>query len=141
MTEVPINYWAVLVAAISSLVTGGIWYGPIFGKKWMSYMGWRPEEMERRKKSATVGYIVMFLGSLVMAFVLAHALVFASTYMKVSGASAGLMAGSWNWLGFVAPVTIGAVFWEGKPWGLFFLNAAYQLINLLVMGVILAVWM
>lgn len=141
MPEVPINYLAVLVAGVSSMVTGFLWYGPLFGKKWLQYMGWRPEEAEERKKGATRGYVIMFIGSLIMAYVLAHALVFASEYTKTTGVSAGLMVGFWNWLGFVAPVTVGAVLWEGKPWGLFFLNAGYQLLNLLVMGIILAVWM
>lgn len=138
--QVDINYLAVLTAAISSMVTGGLWYGPLFSKKWIAYMGWNPAEMEQRKKAATKGYMVMFIGSLLMAYVLAHALVFAGSYLKASGASAGLMVGFWNWLGFVAPITIGAVLWEGRPWGLFFLNAGYQLLNLLVMGVILALW-
>lgn len=140
MPVVPINYLAVLVAAASSMITGFVWYGPLFGKKWMAYMGWRPEESEQRKKGATRGYIVMFIGSLLMAYILAHALIFAGTYLNSSGLSAGLMVGFWNWLGFVAPITIGTVLWEGKPWGLFFLNAGYQLLNMLVMGVILALW-
>ena len=76
-----------------------------------------------------------------MAYILTHALVFATSYLKVSGWQAGLSTGFWNWLGFVAPVTMGAVLWEGKPWGLWFLNAGYQLVNLLVMGVIIASWM
>lgn len=50
------------------------------------------------------------------------------------------MVGFWNWLGFVAPVTLGGVLWEGKPWKLWGLNNGYQLLSLLVMGVILALW-
>lgn len=47
------------------------------------------------------------------------------------------MAGFWNWLGFIAPVTLGVVLWEGKPWKLWVLHNAYYLLALLVMGVIL----
>lgn len=50
------------------------------------------------------------------------------------------MAGFWNWLGFVAPVTLGAVLWEGKHWKLWFLNNGYYLVTLLLMGAVLALW-
>jgi hypothetical protein len=76
-----------------------------------------------------------------MSGVLAHSLVYASAYMKVTGVSAGLMAGFWNWLGFIAPVTLGVVLWEGKSWKLWFLQGGHYLVSLLVMGVILALWM
>lgn len=80
------------------------------------------------------------IAALVMAFVLAHALIFAATYLKVNGVKAGLQAGFWNWLGFAAPLTLGAVLWDGKPWRLWFLNAGYWLVALLAMALILALW-
>lgn len=141
MPQVEVNYLAVLVAAIASMVLGGLWYGPLFGKKWMAYMGWAPDKAQEMKKGATKGYVFQFIGSLVMSYVLVHALIFAGAYLKVSGLSAGLMAGFWNWLGFVAPVTLGAVLWEGKPAGFWLLNNGFYLISLLAMGTILAVWM
>ena len=85
-------------------------------------------------------YLMAFVGSLVMAFVLSHALEFASDYLNTSGVSAGLQTGFWNWLGFIAPVTMGSVLWEGKSWKLWTLNNAYHLVNLLIMGVIIALW-
>jgi hypothetical protein len=30
--------------------------------------------------------------------------------------------------------------WDGKPFGLFVLNASYYLVSLLAMGVVLALW-
>lgn len=106
-------------------------------------MGWDPNDtvrMEAMKKSGQKMYLYQFIGSLIMAYVLAHALVFASAYLKVEGVSAGLTVGLWNWLGFVAPVTLGSVLWEGKPKKLWILNNAYYLLLLMVMGVILALW-
>ncbi|MBI5644836.1 DUF1761 domain-containing protein [Candidatus Kaiserbacteria bacterium] len=143
MDIVPINYLAVIVAAIANMVLGFLWYGPLFGKTWSHLMGWgemTPDKMAAMQKKARLGYAVSFVGALVMAFVLAHALVFASTYLKVEGVHAGLAAGFWNWLGFVAPVTVGAVLWDGKPWKLWFINAGYYLVTLLIMGEILALW-
>ena len=141
MPVVPINYLAVFAAAVSSMILGFVWYGPLFGKPWMALMGMTPQKMEEAKaRGMGKSYATMFVGSLVMSFVLAHSLEFASTYLHVSGVSAGLMAGFWSWLGFIAPVTLGSVLWEGKSWKLWFLNNGYYAVLLPLMGVILAVW-
>jgi hypothetical protein len=132
---VPVNYVAVLGAAIVSMVIGYVWYGPLFGKMWEREM-----KMKMESKNMGKSYGLMFAGSLFMAFVLSHATIFASTYLQVTGVSAGLMSGFFNWLGFVAPVTLGSVLWEGKSWKLWSLNNGYYLVTLMVMGSLLAVW-
>lgn len=137
---VPINYLAVVVAAAVSIVLGFLWYGPLFGKKWMALAGITPPQTGEEKKGMTRSYLLMTLGSLVMSYVLAHAVVFGNGYLMTSGASAGASAGFWNWLGFIAPVTLSVVLWEGKSWKLWFLNNGYYLISLVLMGVILSVW-
>ena len=144
VTAVPVNYWAVIVATIASMAIGFVWYGPLFGKKWIAEMGWTKEHLEGKRadsKKMTRQYVLMALGSLVMSFVLLHNITFGSAYLHITGISAGLQAGFWNWLGFIAPLTLGAVLWEGKSWKLFCINVGYYLVTLLVMGCILAVWM
>ena len=141
MPPVPINYGAVLGAAIASMVIGGLWYGPFFGKTWMALSGMTTDKINAAKqKGMGKSYGIMFVGSLVMSYVLAHALFFASAYLGVHGVLAGLMSGVWNWAGFIAPVTLGVVLWEGKSWKLWFVTSGYYLVSLLVMGVIVAVW-
>jgi hypothetical protein len=136
-----INYLAVFVASITSMVIGFLWYGPVFGKLWIKLSGFSKEDVEKaKKKGMAKEYILMFAGSFVMSYVLAHSLVFASAYLKASGVSSGLMTGFWNWLGFVAPVTLGAVLWEGKSWKLWILNNGYYLVTLSVMGLVLSTW-
>lgn len=141
MPEVPINYFAVIAATAASMALGFAWYGPLFGKQWMALTGMTPDKIAAAKgKGMGKMYALAMLGSLVMSYVLAHALVFASAYLNVSGVAAGLQVGFWNWLGFIAPVTLGSVLWEGKSWKLWKLNSGYYLLSLLAMGVILAIW-
>jgi hypothetical protein len=138
---VPINYLAVLVAAIVAIVLGFLWYGPFFGKPWMKLMGITPEKMEEGKKKGMGGtYAMMTVTTLLMSFVLSHALVFAATYLDESGWYAGVMTGFWNWLGFVVPVSMGSVLWERKPWKLWCINAGYYLVSMMLMGIVLALW-
>ena len=47
---VSINYLAVLVAAIASIVLGFVWYGPLFGKTWTQLMGFDKKKMDDMKK-------------------------------------------------------------------------------------------
>ena len=132
--NVPINYLAVVVAAVVNYIIGALWYGVIFGKTWQKLSGL--SEMKVSVPSVILGLVGAFLTS----FILDHALIFANAYLKTSGVGGGLMVGALNWLGFIAPVTIGVVTYEKKPFTLWILNNAYWLISLLVMGVILAVW-
>lgn len=141
MSPVPINFMAVIAATFVSMILGFLWYGPLFGKPWIAMMGFTPEKMEAAKaKSMGKTYALAVLGSFLMSYVLAHSVIFASTYLDVSGASAGIMAGFWSWLGFVTPVTLSSVLWEGKPWKLWILNNGYYLVSLVLMGVVLSVW-
>ncbi|MEP7167263.1 MAG: DUF1761 domain-containing protein [Candidatus Woesebacteria bacterium] len=138
---VPVNYMAVVFAAISSLVVGFLWYGPLFGKMWIKEMGWSKADVAAgMKKNMAKSYGIMFVGSLLMAFIMSHVLTFASAYLHESGLSAGLQTGFWNWLGFVAPITLSSVLFEGKSVRLWLLNNGYNLITFLVMGSILALW-
>jgi hypothetical protein len=140
---IPINFIAVFVAAIASMIIGFIWYGPLFGKEWSKLMGWgdmTPEKMKEMQKKARPAYAITFVAALIMAYVLAHALLFVSLNMGTIGFFAGLSAGFWCWLGFVMPVSLGTVLWDQKPWKLWFINTGYWLVLLLVMGVILAIW-
>ena len=141
--EVPVNYVAILACGVAAMVVGFVWYGPLFGKKWADLMGWgtlTPEAMKEKQRAAVPGYIASFVGALVMAYVLQHGLVFGNAYLNMSGVNAGLMGAFWFWLGFVAPVTVGQVFWDGKPWMLWLINAGYWLVQMVVMAIILSLW-
>lgn len=134
---VPVNLVAVVVAAVASMVLGFLWFGPLFGKPWMKRMGFTQKDVDRQKrKGMATTYFMGFIGALVTSYVLAHFVFYTGSVDAVSGA----VTGFWIWLGFVATVLLGMVLWEGKPLALYFLNAGYYLVNLAVMGAILAAW-
>jgi hypothetical protein len=132
--DVPINYLAVLVAALVNYFIGAIWYGALFSGSWKKLSG--IPDMKPTPSSMIFGII----GALVMSYVLAHAIFFANAFMKTGALAGGLMCGFFNWIGFIAPVTLGVVIYEKKSWKLWVLNNGYWLISLLVMGGILSVW-
>ena len=128
------NYLAVLASAIASFVIGMIWYGPLFGKRWMKLSGVTPQKM--KGKSPVQSMLMGFVASLVTAYVLATFV----GYMMSDTFMLGAQLAFWLWLGLVAPVQLGSFLWEGKPFSLFVLNTAYNLVTLIVMTGILAVW-
>lgn len=128
------NWVVIVVAAIAQFVVGWIWYGPLFGKTWMSMMGMSQQSMSREGMGKTM--VLSFVGSLVTAAVLSMLV----GWMGAKTLGAGIAAGFWAWLGFVATVTLGAVLFAKMSWNLYILNNAYQLVSLAVMGAILAKW-
>ena len=91
-------------------------------------------------KPAPMNMIVVFIGSLVMSYVLLHSIVFGNEYVKTSGIGGGLMGGFFSWLGFIAPVTLTNVIYEKRPWKLWLLDNSFWIVSLLVMGSILSAW-
>lgn len=140
--DIPINYIAVLVAAVSNMALGFVWFGPLFGKKWMALSG-RTEDSLAAEKQKGMGttYVIQVVGALLMSYVLAHAIVFGTTYTGTFGVLGGATAAFWYWLGFVAPVTVGDVLWNGRSWTYWGITAGYYLAAMLIMGAILGAWM
>lgn len=145
-----INYTAVVLAAVANMGLGFLWFGPIFGKKWVR-TGCNKDmvDAQKVKGEAGKGYVIACLatlGSLVMSSLLAYSLVLSESYLKLSRISTGLVVGFWIWLGFIVPIALGRILWDGKPWMLLNSNAwkhlfiinGYYLVSLLLMGWILA---
>ncbi len=132
---VTINFWAVLAAAVLSFVIGGAWYSPsLFAKPWLRAINHTPTPGEKQGMGSAM--VAMFVSLLVTAYVLAHFTVYAGANTVSTGAQLGF----WVWLGFTAMFTVTTVVFERLPWALYWITNGYQLISLVVMSIIVAVW-
>jgi hypothetical protein len=131
-----LNWYAIFGAGVFNMVLGALWYSPLlFGKQWIKLMGFSKKEVAAKKKKPMGGTLAgAFIAALVMAYVMAHFV----QYTRAVGPVMGATTGFWLWLGFIAPVIIGSVFWEGKPVKLYVLNVSHWLVLMLVTGAILA---
>ncbi len=140
MNEVVVNYWAVLVCGVASQILGMLWYSPmLFGRAWMKIIGMAdmsPEATKEMKKKAMPGYLVSFIGALVMAYVLKHFL----AYAGAKDAVGGLQGAFWAWLGFVGTVGLTNAMFDVRPKKFFLINSGFFLALLLIMGAILGAW-
>ena len=129
-----VNYWAVLASAVVSIIIGSIWYGPLFGKMFISEMGFdkrTPEEQAAMKKGMTMLYVWQFIASVVMFYVLGVL----TGKLGELNVQNGLMTAFWVWIGFVVPLALGNALWGGKM-KLFWLSIGNMLLTLLAAGAI-----
>ncbi|MEO6014212.1 MAG: DUF1761 domain-containing protein [Devosia sp.] len=134
MTQIPINLWAILVAALIRMVVGSVWFSPIlFVKPWQALTGVTPESMQKGLAKAIVIDVVL---SLVMAFVLFHAVVYAGALTLWAGAAVGLL----NWLGFVVATHLPLWAYENRPFKLIAIGTGSNLVSMVLMGALFGVW-
>lgn len=127
----PVNLLAVLVAAIVAFAVGGIWYGPLFGKRWMKLSGIKMGKGMKPMTAMGLYFFSMLFTSYILANIMNY---FPTTVLR------GFDVAFWIWIGFVAMNTLSSVFFENKSIKLYVLNNAYNLLSLLTMGGILNIW-
>jgi hypothetical protein len=136
LQQVSINYLSVLVASIASFVLGMLWYGPLFGKYWMKMMGFTKDSIKKMKLTPAKAMSLGFIITIIMAYVLAHFV----KYLDATTFTDAAQLAFWLWIGIQIPLAIGSFLWEGKSFQLFIFNAAYRLVEIIIIISILALW-
>ena len=157
------NFLAVLVAGLSTLPIGFIWYNPkVFGTAWMRESGVPEEKAKTANMFKVFGFTILF--SVMAAFLLQFLVIHqfgpdgmiggpAAADIKPSyeafmndyghafrsvkhGALHGFMAGL-----FLALPIIGTnAMFEMRSWKYIFINSGYWIVCFMVMGAILSAW-
>ncbi len=137
-----IHFLPVLVCAIISMILGGIWYGPLFGKAWMRILKVDPECLNNPEKKKAMQkqvmplYLVQFGLSIVTLYTLA--------YYIANSSSGGLTNALIIWTGFIVPTIAGGCMWNNDSrkivWQRFFIQVGYQYVLFVVAGLILTMW-
>ena len=146
-----LDWLAIGLSVLAMMVIGFVWYAKWFptGKVWMRNMGMDPATMPPPPAGKmAVSMILMVLGSFLMMFVFAHTnMVYEDAFRNEdSGGSQDfelrisdtLTGAVFTWLGFIVPLNLNGVAFENKPWSLFFVNAGFYLVGLLVAGTLIA---
>lgn len=133
--EVSVNYVAVLVATLSTMVVGSIWYTPkVFGNAWIRLAKLDKKHME---ENGMKPILITLAVSLVTAYVLAHVAFLSNAYFKNSFMQDSLTTAFWVWLGFTAARIITHDSFEGRRKKLTLLTISHELVTFLVMGAII----
>ena len=134
MQEVHFNLLAIVAASAARLLIGFLWHevNP-YAKSMLPAIGMTQKEMEKQRSK---GIPFEFLAGMVMAWILAHAIIYAGA----QGVVQGMVCAFFNWVGFVAVVLLGDVVWTKRPIKVFYFTGGYYLVSMLVMGAILVTW-
>lgn len=125
-----VNYLAVLLAALSAFLIGGLWYSVLFGKRWMVLTGQSEEKL--RSGNPAIVFGGAFLLNLVAAFVLAMWLKERAADVQ-DAASAGFAIGL-----CLVGTSVGVNYlFERRPLGLWLINAGYLTVQFTAMGAII----
>ncbi len=129
-----IHIGAVLVAALSMFLIGGLWYSPLlFGNAWMRVNGFTKQSLDGAGEVRALG------GSAVLAVIMSANLAFFLADSKTTviwGVAAGALAGA----GWVATGLAMTALFERRSWGYIAINASYHVVALTVVGAILGGW-
>jgi hypothetical protein len=134
MENMYINHWAVIVAALSNLVVGALWYSPA-----LFYNAWKKEnkltDEDFKNFNPAKIYSISTVLSLIMCYNLAFFLGDAATDWKW-GTIAGFLAG-FGW----AAITFAIIaLYEQKSIRYILINGGYIVVYFTLIGFILGIW-
>ena len=132
--EADVNYLAVILAALAAQALGFVWYGPLFGGRWMAFRGY--SEADVRADASPTVYVLPLLAAVVIAYVLARLV------DMVGADSVGdcIAIAAFAWSGFTATATAMQINFSphatNKP-ALFAVEAGYYLALFVIAGAII----
>jgi len=136
--NVEVNWLAILLATVSSMVIGSIWYGKVgFMESWQKLTGMKPKKGKELQKAMMAGMTTAVVSSFLMAVVLAHAAFIAHAFYGNSFMTDAVETAFWVWLGFQGLRMLMNDTFEGRRKKLTLINAGNSFVTIIVMGIII----
>ncbi|MBW3569309.1 DUF1761 domain-containing protein [Candidatus Parcubacteria bacterium] len=136
--EVHINWLAIIGAAAAAMVIGFLWYGPLFGQQWMKLVKLTKKDTEKAwKKPTAVMAAMVFLQALIVKHFVVYVAYF---YQDLGSLWVGVLTGFWLFVGIALPLVLSSNMFAGRHINLSYIEAGNQLVTLVTVGAILAVW-
>ncbi len=130
-----INWFAVIVAAVSAFALGAVWYGPIFGKRWQTLTQLSDEELADANMAMVFG--TSFVLTLIISFALAAMI---AAVLPAPNLVSGLLLGLEMSVVFVATSFGINYLFARQPMALYGIDVGYMVAMFVLMGAILGVW-
>lgn len=129
-----VNWLGVVLAALAGFLVGGIWYGPVMGKKWMGAVGLTEEQLKEGNMGVIYGGAFAF--SLLGSWTLAHTFASYATNGVELSVLVKVVTAFGIALGFIVPAIGTNYLFSQKGKALFFIDAAYWLLFYTAMGLV-----
>lgn len=133
-----INVLAVIIATLSTMVVGTIWYTPkVFGNYWMRTAKVSPSG---DGKDAVKPILITLVVSFISAWVLAGSAAIAQEFYGGNFLFNTLITAVILWAGFTASRFATHDAFEGRPAGLTILNSVHELVTFVVMALVIGLF-
>ena len=137
LTWPPVNLLAVIVAGLATFFLGGLWYMALFGKLWVKMNGFTPEQVTAMQKARPPQ---VFFGTMLIAYLLmATMMAFLCLWIKADTWMDGVCVGLVVW-GIVQSVALTHYIANDKRIEVYMIDGTYQLVYLLMTGILVTVW-
>jgi hypothetical protein len=135
MSNIRLNWVAILVAAIASFLFEALWFS-VFMNEWLAGIGRTREWLVSTGLNPAVQYATAIICAVIAAAVL-------SLCIQASGehnARRGVLVGAIVWLGFVGTSWATAYIFEVRTLQIYAINAGFWLFDLMLIGAIVGAW-
>jgi hypothetical protein len=133
-----INVLAVIIAALSTMLVGTVWYTPrVFGNYWMRTAKVNPSG---EAKDAVKPILITLVVSFISAWVLAGSAAIAQEFYGGNFLVNTLVTAVILWAGFTASRFVTHDAFEGRPAGLTVLNSAHELVTFVAMALVIGLF-
>ncbi|MEI9980461.1 MAG: DUF1761 domain-containing protein [Edaphobacter sp.] len=135
MSNIRLNWVAILVAAIASFLFEALWFS-VFMKEWLNGIGRTMDWLVATGLNPAIQYAVAILCSIIAATVL-------SICIQASGeqtARRGVIVAAVIWFGFIATGWAKEYIFEVRTLQIYAVNAGYALFDLMLIGAIVGAW-
>ena len=131
----PINYVAILAAAVAAWLAGAVWYG-VLGKQWLAALGWTEADMmgpDGKRRMPLGPMILSFVAALIMAFLLSGLMAHIGRVTMRSG----IISAALVWVGFVVTTIAVNNAFQRRKMMLTVIDGGHWLLALIVQGAVL----
>jgi hypothetical protein len=135
-----VNFVPIIISAIVFMIVGTLWYGPFWGKKWMTLVNLTQASKDipttDPRRSMPFVMLLTFISALITSFVLAVLL----KSLLITTIGPALTLAFFVWLGFVAMTFSHRVLFERSSPLLYVINASQYLAAFVLGTFVLVLW-
>ncbi|MBL8821308.1 MAG: DUF1761 domain-containing protein [Planctomycetia bacterium] len=133
----PVNLLAVIVAGLVAFFLGAVWYSALFGKMWLRYHGYTPEQVKemQRQRPPHIFFGTMLLAYWLMATMLAFLLYWIKAEHWLDGVAVAVVV----W-GILQAVAMTDYITSKKRIEIYFIDGLFQFCFLILSAIVLTLW-
>ncbi|MBL4891271.1 MAG: DUF1761 domain-containing protein [Rhizobiaceae bacterium] len=123
-----INFLAIAVAVVASMIIGAAWYGGL-SKPWIKAANINEDDLEQKPSL----YIIAAICQIIIAFFLAGII----GHLAIDSLWTGAVTAFFCWLGFVVPTMTVNHRFQGARWSLTIIDSGFWLLVFVAQGAII----